>query len=240
MKYLLPRVPVGKLFISLATASLFFTSGYGDVIAQYAFNNGSTASTATPIANVTAGAFAGSGGATFSSSTDMGFIRSSATTDTLTDAISGGHYWEFSIEVDDGYSLDLSSLVFDHYASSNTASGYPFDSHLSVFTSVDGFAAAGDALVTSTGTIGSNPSNSGTPILLEDDVTITLSDTRFQGLEGTTFFRIYAYDNVDANDQINRLDNVFLNGSISAIPEPSRFALLAGVLGFACGAMRRR
>jgi hypothetical protein len=71
-------------------------------------------------------------------------------------------------------------------------------------------------------------------------VSISLSSSEYQGLTGTITFRIYAYDDSDSTGDMDRLDNVVLNGTLSAIPEPSSFALLAGMFGLCLVALRRR
>jgi hypothetical protein len=209
-----------------------------DVLAEYTFTGSSAAEVVvadSSAANVTAEDFTGSGGATFSSYSDMAFIYSDDATATLISAIAGQDYWEFQVEVASGYSLNLESLDFDHYSTNTSDPLVSFESSLSVFSSVNGFDAA-DVLLTSTET---NSVDNSSP-QLQESVSVTLSGLDYQGLTGTTTFRIYAFSDGSDEDQIIRLDNVVLNGTVSAVPEPSSFALLAGFCGLASVMVRRR
>lgn len=202
-------------------------------LAQYNFTGGSTADSAAA-ANITASNVSTSGDVAISSFSATGFIRSHVTSNTLAGAITDADYFEFAITVASGSTMNLSSLSFDHLGSTTTGTPLPYESSLSLFSSIDGFTAA-NVLGTSTETMTTNVGAASTFLATEN---VSLSAPSFQNLTGTTTFRIYGYDNQNDNNDILRLDNIILEGTVTSIPEPSSTALLG--LGFSTMLLRRR
>lgn len=86
----------------------------------------------------------------------------------------------------------------------------------------------------------SHSGNSGTMTWANEAVTITTSgNPDFSGLTSLTF-RIYQYDDINANDAWGRTD--YATADITVIPEPTAFGLLLalGSLGLVVFARRSR
>ena len=218
----------------LGLASL--SSAHGATLAQFTFDSASASTADATDANLTVSTFSGSGGAGVSSFSDMAFIFSDDTDSTLAAAITNGDYWEFTITVNAGFTMDLTQLSFDHLTSGDggvPGGTYPYTGNLSTF--VNNFTA-GDVLSTSTQTL--NAANGATSELLGSDA-VDLST--YQNITGTTTFRVYAYDDSpNTIDQpVLRLDNLLVTGTVTAVPEPTSNALL-GLASLAMILRRRR
>lgn len=143
----------------------------------------------------------------------------------------------FNIRANTGYTLDLASLTFKFGGSNANGSGsVNYTPAYSVSYSFNNFATAG----TSVGT-GSAPLSIpfGTTNL-SNTATVDLSS--ITGIAGTQTitFRISLSDNLNSGNTAYRLDDLALAGTVSAIPEPSAFALAAGSLALGLVLMRRR
>ena len=209
---------------TLAFALISTPLAHSATLAEYTFTGGSSADSATAT-NVTVSTFtiAAGTGSGFSSSSGTVFLRSTGTASTLAGAIDANDYVEFNIEVAEGFSMDLSSLSFEHKASAALVDLVPYESNFSTFTSVDGFA---EANVIDTSTATHTSVNGGATTLLRT-ASIDLTSSTFQDLTGTTTFRIYGFDDKNANDAIMRLDNVTVFGAVTAVPEPSTISLIS-------------
>jgi hypothetical protein len=202
-------------------------------IANYDFAGGSAASTASAIDHVTVSDFSVSGGGGFSGNSDTAFMFSQHTTDTLAGAISNDDYYSFTVTVEENYQLNLDSLLFNHIAYAETNS---IQSDLAVFIGTP--FGDGDEIASSTVT-DTDTETALTSSLEDVDVSTIV-------LTGVTEIRIYNWDNSDVESSaengwfFTRLDDVVLNGEVSAIPEPSSYALLAGCFGLAWVMLRRR
>lgn len=122
----------------------------------------------------------------------------------------------------------MTSLTFD-YTEIDPASFL-----LGVYTSKTGFTE-GEHLLglyrsgTNTGTFADNNGSS-----------VSLAGTAFQNLtDETVEFRFLLGDDSGATSRIHVLDNIKLNGTVTAIPEPTTAALL-GLGGFALILRRRK
>ncbi|MDQ8206312.1 PEP-CTERM sorting domain-containing protein [Coraliomargarita sp. SDUM461003] len=221
---------------------------HGSVLAEYTFGVPSTASSASSdldsdsIASVfTAGAGLDSGSIGFSSTAPSNagaaaaapyvrYVRGNTTGNTEADAINGDDYFSFTITPDASFEVNLTSLIFDYSANGSGSSGQNTASFF-LRSEVDGYATNIGITVSAT---------AGVTAADYQRQTISLTDAAFQGLSGSTEFRIYLYQTQDSSGDVARLDNVTLNGSLSAIPEPSSFALLAGICGLTSVIVRRR
>ena len=129
-------------------------------------------------------------------------------------AVTAGKYFEFTVTPDPGFALNLDSLTFDV-----TRGGGATPRGFQLRGSVDNYTAslAGQDLITARPTY--------TPI------TATLP-AGYTGVEGPVTFHFYVYAPAAGNSV--DWDNIALNGSVVAIPEPGTNALIfSGAIGFA-------
>ncbi|MEM7394381.1 MAG: PEP-CTERM sorting domain-containing protein, partial [Verrucomicrobiota bacterium] len=133
-------------------------------------------------------------------------------------------YWGFTVTVNPGHTIDLTSLGFDEAI----AMGNFAEWHLR--TSLDGFNSiiAGGLMTPGFGPPGPIPA----------EHTVDLSS--ITNLTGSIEFRIYnsGFGQADATTPW-RIDNVRLEGNVNHIPEPSSLALITGT-GLLIGLVRRR
>lgn len=162
-------------------------------------------------------------------------VSSSEEQTTLAEAIANDHYIEFFFTAATGYEVDLNSITFLGQSSDSGADDVAF------MSSVDGFAAGDEidslsGISGSTGGFDTDSSGFGTG-------TITLADARYQNLSEITF-RLYGW-NTSSGSGITYLrsltgNDVVLDGTVSAVPEPATFALMAGWLGMVSLMLQRR
>lgn len=166
----------------------------------------------------------------FSGMTDAFFGRSDVVANALDTAVSSNDYITFSVTVENGYALNLSSLTFKL---GGTTGGSAYTTNTVLRSSVDGYAAnIGGSFSQSLG------ANISTPAY--GDKTVDLSGVSFQSVVGTITFRLYMWDNLTSSTTYTRVDSLVLNGGLSAVPEPAGFAAIAGGAGLAWVAMMRR
>jgi trimeric autotransporter adhesin len=125
----------------------------------------------------------------------------------------GNDYFSWTLTPGSGFQLDLVSLVYSGQASGTGPTTFAFRS------SLDSFSA----------NIGA-PSATGT--------TISLSNASFQNLTTPVEFRLYGWNASSATGTFSVNDFTF-NGSVSAIPEPSTYAALFGVLSLGLAVARK-
>jgi hypothetical protein len=145
----------------------------------------------------------------------------STTETSLANAITAGHYIEISISVTNGYKLNLSSIEMNGQASSTGWSDAAFMSAIAGYTagneldSVTGIAGI-------TGGLDTDSSGWGSPI--------DLSGAAYQGLTGTTTFRIYGWGASSGSgvSYIRSLsgDDLVINGAVSVVPEPAALSMI--------------
>lgn len=143
-------------------------------------------------------------------------------------------YVQFGFTVEDGYQVDLANLAMGS-RSSNTGPG-----SIGVFTSMDGFTTSAYTL-TQSGTSNLNSVidlSSLDPIVGSFAVRLMLLNPTAAnggsiGASGTFRVTDYFVDGVESS-------NLGFTGTVTAIPEPSTYAALAGLLTFGFAAWRRR
>jgi len=139
---------------------------------------------------------------------------------TLASTLDPNDYFSVTLSPNSGFSLDLTSIVFDERRSGTGIREW------SLFSSADNFATG----ITSV----SVPDNTDT----RTQNTVNLGSS-FTGLTDTTEFRWYGFS-AESGVGTWRLDNVVLNGSITAVPEPSTYALATAVVLIGFGIVRRK
>ena len=230
--------------ITVAVGLMTSASLSAATIAEYTFATGSDAATSVD-ANLSASVFGLGTGLTNSgiSSNGNAFSRASDTTTTsisVATAIANNDYFSFTVDADDGFEANLSSLTLRYgYSQSNESFGAK-DFKAYVFSSVDGFVDAGDILGHLELTT-SDFSNTTTYPGANPNLTVALSGAQFQSIATVTEFRIYLADTTNGGAYIHRIDNVTLNGEVVAVvPEPGTYALMGGLLALGYVMVRRR
>jgi hypothetical protein len=245
--------PTRALLAASALFTLAFCSAQAAVIVNYAMTaNGAalnsslfvgptdtaTNVTATTLVNQSGGGPAGN--FTYNGNTDIASSWSitfdSAATN-FAGAVTAGNYFTFSITPDAGHQLDLTSITFQVASgSSNTSSNRAF--YLVTESNPANFSSSSTVLSTDR-----TPGGGGTIPVQADPVTNTVPKdysvdlSSFTGITTTQYFRFYLQASIG---QSLTFDDIIVNGTVSAIPEPSSFAALAGLAGLGLAARRRR
>lgn len=210
-----------------------------DVLALYDFGTSSNSfassdtnldSVASSFTTVVSGGNAGFGAAAVTNvggaaaSPRIYYIDSGATPN---NSAAANDYLQFTLTINEGYTANLTNISFDHGTSGTITSNWE------VRYSLDGFSTAGVTLETSTKTNVVDNQYS--------HFTQSIADSALQSIGATTTvtFRFYAYDNVNST-AINRIDNITLEGSVVAVPEPSTYAMILGLAAVGLVATRRR
>lgn len=215
---------------ALSAGLIFAETSKADVIAQYTFAGSSLASSDAE-GNSGANNVSAGGGTSSQFNNSVGnpgpsyaiFANTETTEGT---AVSNGDFIEFKVTPGANYELDLTSLTFDLLKFSNASANKFF-----VRSSLDGYGST-----IGSGTI-TNISNKTPPDAFESK-TVSLTGPSFQNLAADITFRIYSYGATNASRSLFH-DNVILNGSVVAIPEPATFGLM-GVSALLLAIRRRR
>lgn len=159
---------------------------------------------------------------------------------TFANAFTAGNYVTFTVSVAEGFQIAFDSISFQAgiASSSDTARRGVF---LVTETSASNFSAsstvlASDVTAPAGGTLVRYASPEGNTMPLT--YSSSLAGLGVLGSGQTQIFRIY-FQTQDASQGIF-LDDIVINGTVSAIPEPSAFAALAGLAGLGLAATRRR
>jgi hypothetical protein len=202
-------------------------SAQADVIALYTFTSDSLDSTDSE-SNSTANAFVAGSGVTaqFYSGHDTTNTTSGADAyqgvgnlSSWTASLDPTKYFSFTVEADAGYNLNLTSLSFFTSKNNNGVDTWEVRSSQDFNSTID----------SGTGVYQGSP---GTGTWTNPSVSLSLNN-----VTGPLEFRIYGYNGNTGNF---RLDDVTLNGSVSAIPEPSTWLLITSGLGALYMLRRRR
>ena len=145
----------------------------------------------------------------------------------LDNAFSASDYFTFSITVNSGYAMTLSSLTIKL---NETASG---PTNGALFSSVGGFASGSAAIQSFALTGGTS-----------NDQSVTLSTGSFSNLNGTVEFRLYAYGGGSTSTDKLRIrdlsgNDLTISGTVSAIPEPGTVAAWLGAFALSAAVMAR-
>lgn len=156
------------------------------------------------------------------------FGGSNFDTTSLTAAITSGDYLSFTITPTSGYALSISSITLNSGVSTEVT-----NFNVSLLSSATGWTAAQslhDYSFASTGA----PAQS---------ITLT-SSPALQNVSGSLEFRLYGWrdPNGTSTFRIRNLagSDLVINGTVSAIPEPSAYAAAAGLFILGCALWRRR
>ncbi|MSU51531.1 MAG: PEP-CTERM sorting domain-containing protein [Opitutus sp.] len=122
-------------------------------------------------------------------------------------------YFTWTVTPNSGYQLSLASFAYTGQTSGTGPTSFEFRS------GVDGFSSS-IGTATATGT------------------TITLSSGSFQGLTTSLEFRLYGWGASSSGGTFSVNDFTF-NGTVSAVPEPSTYAALAGAAALGLAFWRR-
>lgn len=145
-----------------------------------------------------------------------------SSTTTLANAIAEGNYATFSITIPETHVLSLTDFTYD------AARGGTGTRTFYLFSSINGFTAGN--------VIESNDVTTQRPTL--SNYVVELTDPAYQNLTNTTVeFRLY-YTTASSGSSLET-DNWVLNGTVSAIPEPSMLGA-CGLAAAGCFAWIRR
>jgi hypothetical protein len=192
-------------------------------LVTYSFGSGASPTTAATFTatNLTASAFTGhlgspgtgAGAPVYSAGSGGSYFAAS----TWTGATPGANYFEFTLTPTAGYQIEVTSISFGHRATSTGPTAF------AVRSSSDGFASnlasgtfVNDGFWRASGTM-----------------SITLS-----ALSSGTTFRIYGSGASQAGGTL-RLDDVTLNGSVTAVPEPATTIAIGGIVALCAVAVLR-
>lgn len=150
---------------------------------------------------------------------------------TQANAFANNDYFTFTVSANTGFELDLTSLTFKGARNNADAA-----ESWALTSSIDGHTVGN---IIDSGAITGSNNQAGT----YDSFVVDLSDTQFQNIAAETDveFRIYFYGyDTTVSSRSTYVDNVVLNGAVTAIPEPGSFALIAGCLALTSVMIRRR
>ncbi|WP_269522713.1 hypothetical protein [Coraliomargarita parva] len=149
------------------------------------------------------------------------------------EALANNTYFTFTLTPDENYEINISEISF--YAWVNTAGPYDGGNYNYFLRS----SVTGD---TTLGTYTDNTAvNSSIVPTTDVQGTIVLSEQlSLQGVTEAVTFTIGVYSDIKPTAGFMRMDQIEVNGTVSAIPEPASWALSASVLALFVGVARRR
>ena len=156
------------------------------------------------------------------------FNANSWTQPDIASALANNDYFTFSVAPNSGFSMTLTSIVFDMQRSTTGPTSF------TLFSSVDGF------------TIGNDEGTLALPGETNNDLTFNLG-SEFENLTGSVEFRFYGYGN-GASQTTGSAGfegpgvDLELLGTTAVVPEPSTYALIFGgvALGFVVWRKKRK
>ncbi|WP_269541880.1 hypothetical protein [Cerasicoccus fimbriatus] len=205
-----------KTLIVTSLIAAAAASSQAALIAQYTFAGASPLATNVD-ANVTANPFLVTNGA-ISGTTNAAYIPTSNTASTQNAALDGPSYFNMHVEAAPGYTLNLESIVFDYGSYANGASF-----NYSVYLQSDPLGLGSGSSV-----IFTNSLASGSGTIMNTDQLVSLAGSEYQDITAITLRWSYS-DSINVSGSNVRLDNVRLNGTVTAIPEPSQAIAFLGL-----------
>lgn len=213
--------------ILFSVLALTFTATAPRALAQlvtYTFGSSASPTTAanSVAANLSASAFSGnlgspttgSGSPVYSAGSGGSFFTASA----WTGSAPGSNYFEFTLTPTSGFQFDVTSITFGYRATSTGPTAFAIRSSNNSYAS---------DLASSTLTNDGTWHASGA-------ISITLS-----ALSSATTFRVYG-SGASASGGTLRLDDVTVNGTVSAVPEPAATAALGATAALLAVIVHRR
>ena len=196
------------------------TAAHADVIANYDLDyvDPTRTATATTPPTVSSGRYYAEGDTQIYTSDTHGIRVDGGEPKlaTIADSVANEEYGTFAITVDPGLQLNLTSLEIGMQIIRG-ADGEKFTVHLR--SSLDSFA---NDIATATLVGDSNVDT------VDGDRSFDLSDATFQGLAGTTTFRLYLVSDVgsrtEGSNYVRITPDVVLNGTV--VPEPATVGLM--------------
>lgn len=209
-------------------AGTFDFSGTTANVASFSYNG-------TAINNLTVGNLAKVGVTTSSSSGNSrasGWSTGATTgSDTFLGTVDLGKYFEFTLSVDSGFTLDMSSISFGLGRSATGPRQWQWRSNVDSYAATIGSYTSTNSSLTNSGGVLTNPdtNSSWTGNILD------LSGSSFQDLSSITF-RLYGFNSEATTGTGGLQGNLTFSGDV--VPEPSGAAILGsiGILGL----LRRR
>jgi hypothetical protein len=241
------------LFTIIACCS-FASQGRADLLLNYAFdgsvdtssdtNADSVASTFVFDASLTGNSFSApspgfSTNVPTGGGTNSRFTRTYVTANNQAAAVAANDFAQFSLTANAGFALNLTSFDMALGSAGVNANGNgdpltPNTASFALRSSLDSFA-------TTIGTLSVTAPNGNT---VWTTGAVSLTAPAFQNLSSITF-RLYMFDSFDTTSPsnftgVNRMDNIALNGTITAVPEPTSLLLASSLIASGLAFRKRR
>lgn len=149
----------------------------------------------------------------------------------------GTPWLTFNVQANTGYSLDLTALMFKFGGSTGSGTVTNYTPTYTVSYSLNNFATAGTQVGTGSATFSISTTNTTD---LSYSANIDLSSIGGIASSETVAFRIALSDNSTSTNVSYRVDDLVLTGAVSAIPEPSVYAIIAGAFALGLVLVRPR